>query len=145
MNRSQGWLLALPGQVEDRFADFFFRDYLFNNSSMILRYYRNIKRIMTHGKLCSLWVRRSKRPVAVGSTADRGRRVFSPIAVLGLRRILRSRFWDNKLHGITNQNEFSARCAAIMPCFAAKAPPPQWRRRVFPVPCRMLAGGGRRR
>jgi hypothetical protein len=89
---------------------------------MIVRYYNKIKRIMAHGRLRSLWVRRSKRRVAVGFTADRRRRVFSPVAALGLRRILRSRFWFNKLHGITNQNELSALCTAIIPCFAAKAP-----------------------
>ena len=48
MNGGQGWLLALAGQIEDRFADFFFRDYLSHNSSMILRYYRNIGRMLVH-------------------------------------------------------------------------------------------------
>src|ERR1035441_8208985 len=71
--------------------------------------------------LCLLWVRRSKRRPAVGFPADTRRREFSLVAVVGLRRILRSWFWDNKLHGIANQNELRARCDLIIPGLGAQA------------------------
>ena len=47
--------------------------------------------------------------------------MFVLVAVVGLRRILRPRFWDNKLHGIANQNELRARCALIIPGLGAQA------------------------
>ena len=47
--------------------------------------------------------------------------MFELFAVVGLRRTLRPRFRDNKLHGIANQNELRARCALIIPGFGAQA------------------------
>ena len=47
--------------------------------------------------------------------------MFVLVAVVGLRRILRPRFRDNKLHGIANQNELRARCALIIPGLGAQA------------------------